>query len=120
MTRNEKGRIALVLSGGGARSAYQVGVITAIAGMLPKGCPNPFPIMSGTSAGSIIAAVLASNALAFHAGVRRLEGFWRNMHTNLIYKTDAASALRNFAAFSWAFLRGSLGTGPPRSRCVPE
>lgn len=111
MAKTEKGAIALVLSGGGARSAYQVGVITAIAEMLPRGCPNPFRVMTGTSAGSIITAVLASNALAFHAGVRRLEGFWRNMRTNLIYKTDAVSALHNFASFAWAILRGSLGTG---------
>ncbi|TDJ33557.1 MAG: patatin-like phospholipase family protein [Gammaproteobacteria bacterium] len=111
MTKTAKGNIGLVLSGGGARSAYQVGVITAIAGMLPKGCANPFSVMTGTSAGSIVAAVLSSNALAFHRGVRRLEGFWRNMHTNLIYKTDTASALRSFASFTWAILRGNPGSG---------
>ena len=111
MAKTEKGKIALVLSGGGARSAYQVGVLQAVAEMLPRGCPNPFPVMTGTSAGSIVAAVLASNALAFHPGVRRVVGFWRNMHTDLIYKTDAACALRNLGAFLWAIVRGSLGTG---------
>lgn len=101
----------MILSGGGARSAYQVGVIHAVAQMLPRGCPNPFAVISGTSAGSIIAAVLASNSTAFHAGARRLVGFWRNMRTDLIYRADTGSALRNLASFLWALVRGNLGTG---------
>jgi len=50
----------LILSGGGARGAYQVGVLAAIAEMVPRGAPNPFPIICGTSAGAINAALLAT------------------------------------------------------------
>ena len=50
----------LILSGGGARAAYQVGVLTAIAELLPDGGRNPFPVIVGTSAGSMIAALCAS------------------------------------------------------------
>jgi NTE family protein len=60
--------IAAVMSGGGARAAYQVGVLRAIAAMLPQGAANPFAIICGTSAGAINAASLASNADRFEAG----------------------------------------------------
>lgn len=52
----------LILSGGGARAAYQVGVLAAIAELLPPGAPNPFPVIVGTSAGAINAVSLASGA----------------------------------------------------------
>ena len=65
-------RVGLILSGGGARAAYQVGVLKAIAQMLPKGASNPFRIICGTSAGAINAAVLAIYATRFQEGVKRL------------------------------------------------
>lgn len=49
----------LILSGGGARAAYQVGVLAGIADLLPPGSPNPFPVIVGTSAGAINAVKLA-------------------------------------------------------------
>ena len=52
---------ALILSGGGARAAYQVGVLKALAEILPEGSPNPFPIICGTSAGAINAVTLAAH-----------------------------------------------------------
>ena len=55
-------KIGLVLPGGGARGAYQVGVLKALAQMLPRRAPNPFSVVSGTSAGAINAVVLASRA----------------------------------------------------------
>ena len=60
--RPPAGRIGLVLTGGGARAAYQVGVLRAIAEMLPPDAPSPFPIICGTSAGAFNATVLAANA----------------------------------------------------------
>ncbi|WP_200734940.1 patatin-like phospholipase family protein, partial [Pseudomonas syringae] len=53
----------LILSGGGARAAYQVGVLAGIADLLPAGAPDPFPVIVGTSAGAINAVKLASGAL---------------------------------------------------------
>ncbi|MDQ2694441.1 MAG: patatin-like phospholipase family protein, partial [Pseudomonadota bacterium] len=59
----------MILTGGGARSAYQVGVLKAIAELLPAGSPFPFPIICGTSAGAINAATLACEAGDFHRAV---------------------------------------------------
>ena len=46
----DKPRVGLILAGGGARAAYQVGVLKAIAELLPRDTPNPFPGLCGTSA----------------------------------------------------------------------
>lgn len=56
---SQKSRLGLVLTGGGARAAYQIGVLRAIARMLPPHARNPFPVICGTSAGAINAAGLA-------------------------------------------------------------
>jgi NTE family protein len=89
---------ALVLTGGGARAAYQVGVLRALAHILPHGTSNPFPIVCGTSAGAINAAALAAGANDFHRAVRRLQLVWRNFRANQVYRSDpvgiAATGLR--------------------------
>jgi NTE family protein len=79
---------ALVLTGGGARAAYQVGVLRALAHILPHGISNPFPIVCGTSAGAINAAAVASGAADFHRAVRRLQLVWRNFRANQVYRSD--------------------------------
>jgi NTE family protein len=71
-------RIGLVLPGGGARGAYQVGVLKAVAEIMPRRSANPFAILSGTSAGAINSAVIASRSHLFHVGVAELENVWRN------------------------------------------
>ena len=63
-------RTGLILTGGGARAAYQVGVLKAIAEFLPRRSHIPFPVVCGTSAGSLNAATLAINARNFSMGVR--------------------------------------------------
>ena len=89
---------ALVLTGGGARAAYQVGVLRALAHILPHGISNPFPIVCGTSAGAINAAAVAAGANDFHRAVRRLQLVWRNFRANQVYRSDpvgiAATGLR--------------------------
>jgi NTE family protein len=92
-------KTALVLPGGGARGAYQAGVLKAIAEFTPRGL-NPFPIICGVSAGAINAAVLASHAQEFHAGVDRLLHSWSSMFCGRIYRTDAWSVMRT--AMQWA------------------
>ena len=59
---NAPPKVGLVLTGGGARAAYQVGVLRAIAEMLPKGTRNPFPVICGTSAGALMLQVLRFRA----------------------------------------------------------
>ena len=85
--------VGLVLPGGGARAAYQVGVLRAIADMLP-GAPNPFPIIVGTSAGAVAATVLATEACHWHRAVDSLERVWKHFHVDQVLKADALSMLR--------------------------
>src|SRR2546423_1487629 len=61
-------KTGLILTGGGARAAYQVGVLRAVAELREKGAPNPFPIICGTSAGPVNAAALATFADDFRRG----------------------------------------------------
>ena len=97
-TARAKSHTALVLTGGGARAAYQVGVLRALAHILPHGISNPFPIVCGTSAGAINAAAVAAGANDFHRAVRRLQLVWRNFRANQVYRSDpvgiAATGLR--------------------------
>ncbi|OLP04691.1 patatin [Rhodoferax antarcticus ANT.BR] len=90
-----------MLSGGGARAAYQVGVLEAIS-ELRRACgaqnqPNPFPIISGTSAGAINAASLACGADQFDEAVRRIAHVWRNFRADQVYRADSVSMLRSGA-----------------------
>ncbi len=84
-----KPRAGLVLTGGGARAAYQVGVLKAVRDILGSPVQNPFPILCGTSAGAINAASLAAGAGDFSRAVGNLLEFWENMRCELVYRTDA-------------------------------
>lgn len=81
----QKPKIALILTGGGARAAYQVGLLKAITTLLPKNHKSPFDIICGTSAGSINATQLACYASCFHLGVKKLEWAWKNFTTRQVY-----------------------------------
>ncbi|SNY55261.1 NTE family protein [Arsukibacterium tuosuense] len=81
-------KTALLLTGGGARAAYQVGVLKAIAQHYPRTSPAPFDIISGTSAGAINGAGIACYASCFHLGVKKIESVWRHFHTNQVYYSD--------------------------------
>ena len=83
-----KPRAGLVLTGGGARAAYQVGVVKAVRDILGSPQKNPFPIVCGTSAGAINAATLAVFADNFSRAVASLLEVWENMHCHQIYRTD--------------------------------
>ncbi|TRX55641.1 patatin-like phospholipase family protein [Thalassomonas sp. M1454] len=83
-------KTALLLTGGGASAAYQVGVLKAITKFMPRNHGIPFPIISGTSAGAINATTLACYASCFHLGMRRLEYIWNNLHTDQIYDSSSS------------------------------
>lgn len=91
----------LVLSGGGARAAYQVGVLEAIADMrIAHGLPrqnSPFQIFCGTSAGAINASALACGADHFDDAVRHMAQIWRGFHAEQVYRADSLSLLRSGA-----------------------
>jgi NTE family protein len=88
-------RAALILTGGGARAAYQVGVLKAIAELLPRNAHSPFAIICGTSAGALNAATLAVNAGNFRKGVQYLTSTWKNFHASQIYRTDVVGVFNN-------------------------
>jgi NTE family protein len=95
--------IGLLLTGGGARAAYQVGVLEAIAD-IRRACgaadaPNPFPIITGTSAGAINASALACGADNFDATVRLIAQTWKNFHAEQVYRADSLSMLRSGATW---------------------
>ena len=99
-----KPRAGLVLTGGGARAAYQVGVVKAVRDLLGKPARNPFPILCGTSAGAINAACLAASADDFSGGVAKLLAFWEGMRCERIYRTDAWSILKSGARWLGALM----------------
>ena len=88
---------AVVLSGGGASAAWQVGVLVALRDVLGAGSRCPFPILCGTSAGAINAAVLGCHATAFDEGLSLLVRTWREIHSSAVFRTD----LRGLAS-QWA------------------
>ncbi|HEX6591248.1 MAG TPA: patatin-like phospholipase family protein [Moraxellaceae bacterium] len=98
----------LILSGGGARAAYQVGVLRAISEILPADYPNPFDIICGTSAGGLNAAGLATHAHCLQDGVDMLETVWGDFRTDLVYRTDWPGVLRRAARFIWTMAFGRL------------
>jgi NTE family protein len=111
----EKPRVGLILAGGGARAAYQVGVLKAIAEMLPRETPNPFPVLCGTSAGAINATTLAIYATRFHEGVRRLNYVWRNFTVNKVFRADVPGVFANGMRWLGAMVLGGLGRRNPRA-----
>lgn len=78
----------LILSGGGARAAYQVGVLAAIAELLPDEAQNPFQVIVGTSAGAINAVSLASGAMHFKTAIERLTAFWQAVRSHQVMRSD--------------------------------
>ena len=91
------GLTGLVLTGGGARAAYQVGVLQAVLDILdPRrepGFSNPFHVVCGTSAGAINAAALACRADRPHVAMRRIRRLWEALRTHHVYRSDALGLL---------------------------
>lgn len=102
-------KLGLILTGGGARAAYQVGVLKAIAELLPRRAANPFPIICGTSAGALNAAALAINARQFRKGVLYLVNIWKNFQPSDTYRTDVLGVTSNSLHWLAGLLLNSLG-----------
>jgi NTE family protein len=108
-------KIALILTGGGARAAYQVGVLKAVRELLPEPRRNPFQILCGTSAGAINAAVMATWAENFGAGVDHLCHVWAHFHAHQVYRTDAWGVANSGARWLAALMFGWMTHRAPRS-----
>ncbi|MFO0615382.1 MAG: patatin-like phospholipase family protein [Polyangiaceae bacterium] len=104
-------RLALVLTGGGARGAYQAGVLRGLADRMPRGAPSPFTIIAGASAGAINALALAAGSGDFRATTARLWETWANLDSRAVFRSDAGSIARIGAHWTKDLLLGGfLGT----------
>ena len=108
-------KTGLVLPGGGARGAFQVGVLKAIAEILPRGVPNPFPVISGTSAGAVNSVVLATRAHNLRTAIAELERVWAHFRCHHVYKTDHFTMLRSSLHWMASLVLGGWLVGMPRS-----
>ncbi len=104
---------ALILSGGGARAAYQIGVLKAVAEILPAGQSNPFPIICGTSAGAINALILASHTGNFRESISNLETIWQQLTPEQIYRSDLWSLLKGGGRLIGSLLNEGVGRSRP-------
>ena len=111
---NSAARVGLVLPGGGARGAYQVGVLRAIADLLPDD-RNPFPVIVGASVGAINAVAIACQARNFKAGVHGLTKLWSEIHTRDVYRTDLLTITVSGLRWLLSLSLGGLGFVTPRS-----
>lgn len=108
-------RTALILTGGGARAAYQVGFLLAVSKLSHHHRRNPFPILCGTSAGAINATGIACLADHFGKAASILASVWRNMRAYDIYRADAVGIGLSGARWMSTLALGWLIRHPPRS-----
>jgi NTE family protein len=120
MHDDERHPLGLVLTGGGARGAYQAGALSAIAELLASNGRNentlPFPILSGASAGGINVAYLAANARDFGRGARGLMKLWQELEPKKVFRTDTPTLMRTAGDWIADLGLGSwIGTGRGRA-----
>src|SRR5262249_47773394 len=105
--------LGLVLTAGGARGAYQAGVLRRVAGVRSlRGRPSPFSIVTGASAGAINGMLLAARSRDFEAGGRDLAELWAHLSVSDVFRCDPASLAR--ATLRWVrdlALGGLFGGG---------
>ncbi len=95
ITSNKPPRLGVLLSGGGARGAYQSGVLLGVAEIAAeKGISHPFKIVTGVSAGAVNAASLVASQADFVDVASKLTRDWSSITANEVFKTDALSAGR--------------------------
>ena len=106
---------ALILSGGGARAAYQVGVLQALANILPADTVNPFPIICGTSAGAINALALACHPGNFRESVQSLAGIWQRLTPGQVYRHGWSDLARGLGLLGFSLFNEGVGRTRPLS-----
>lgn len=110
-------KLGLVLTGGGARAAYQVGVLNAVADILPDR-RAAFPIISGMSAGAINGAVLAAEHHDFRSAVTKLRCVWEGLQPDMVYRTGAASLVRRGIKLIRELTTSGLATRRPTTHLL--
>jgi NTE family protein len=103
-----RGDLAIVLSGGGARAAYQAGVLRGLARHLPE---TRFPVVVGVSAGAINAAYIGSHPGTLFEAADELCHLWAGLHVENIFHLDTPLLTRSF--LTWIRWATRLGSGAP-------
>lgn len=106
---------ALILSGGGARAAYQVGVLQALANIVPEDQPNPFPIICGTSAGALNALALAAHQGTFKESVSALASMWQSLTPGHIYLHGWSDIFKGIGLLGCSLFNEGVGQQRPLS-----
>jgi len=104
--------LGLVMGGGGARAAYQVGFLRCVARQFPE---LSIPYITGVSAGAINAALLASHHGTFLQAVDELTHLWGDLRVQDVFRVDSRSLAMNLVRWALQLISGGLG-GPPRVR----
>ncbi len=107
-TREPADRLALILGGGGARAAYQAGVLRGIARRFPE---VRFPILTGVSAGAINAIHLARHPGKLSDAAADLVTLWTNLTPEQVYDVHAVPLLRNVLNWGARLISGGLRVG---------
>jgi len=108
--------LALVLTGGGARGAYQVGVLRYLASQYPELAPG---ILTGVSAGGIIATHLASHPGTFEESVAELAALWRDLHIREVFRANSLDLSSRVTRWGLRLVGGGL-PGSPRARSLVD
>ncbi len=108
-TQPDAADLAIVLSGGGARAAYQVGLLRRLARELPD---LRFPIVTGVSAGAINAAFFASHPAALGKSAEALAELWRGLTVDDIFRVDLPSLARNLVRWATHLVSGGSPAAP--------
>lgn len=106
-------KIALLLTGGGARAAYQIGVLKAISEWYPRVHHSPFTIYCGTSAGALNATSLACHTSCFRLGVKKLTWLWSNLSTPNVFQSTFCSMLHHLGRQGFARMQAQYHQAPP-------
>lgn len=101
-------RLALTLSGGGARAAYQVGFLRHLAARHPDLAPG---ILTGVSAGGLIATQLAARPGSFAASVSRLSETWRALHVDDVFRVDPRDLAARVTRWGFRLVSGGVPSG---------
>jgi NTE family protein len=120
---SDKKKTGLILTGGGARAAYQVGVLQAVSQILCEAGwnpdRNPYDIICGTSAGAINATALACHADNFGEGLQMLVRVWENFTVEQVYRADSLGVMRSGAKWlsllSFGWLLRKWHANPPNA-----
>jgi NTE family protein len=108
-TETATGDLGLVLTGGGARGAYQVGVLRWIARNYPG---LNFPIITGVSAGAVNAAKLASHHGTLLQSTDELASLWASLTTEQVFDVEAVGLGRNVVRWGAQLVSGGRISGP--------